>query len=75
MDQAGWAAGGGPTTALVAVFLPSVLLILVGTPLQRIRRKPGGQHFLAGLLADVPGAAVPLTWTSLQAEKSSSSAY
>lgn len=78
--QAGWAAGGGPTTAMAgalvataAIFLPSVLFILVGTPLlQRIRRNPGVQRFLAGVLAGVPGAvaaaAVPLTWASLQAE-------
>lgn len=79
--QAGWAAGGGPTAALVAapvataaIFLPSVVFILVGTPLlQRIRRKPGVQRFLARVLAGVPGAmagaALPLTWTSLQAEE------
>ena len=78
--QAGWAAGGGPTTALAgalvataAVFLPSVAFILVGSPLlQRIRRDARFQRFLAGVLAGVPGAvagaAVPLTWTSLQAE-------
>ena len=79
--QAGWAAGGGPTTALLgtlvataAIFLPSVLFILVGTPLlQRIRHNPGVQHFLAGVLAGVPGAvagtAIPLTRVSLQAEE------
>ena len=79
--QAGWAAGGGPTTALVgaavataAIFLPSVAFILVGTPLlERIRQKPGVQRFLAGVLAGVPGAvagaAIPLTWTSLQADE------
>ena len=77
--QAGWAAGGSPTTALVgalvataAVFLPSMAFILVGSPLlQRIRRDARVQRFLAGVLAGVPGAvvgaAVPLTWTSLQA--------
>ncbi|WP_025781850.1 chromate efflux transporter [Candidatus Synechococcus spongiarum] len=79
--QVGWAAGGGPTTAMAgalvataAVFLPSVLFVLVGTPLlQRIRRRPGVQRFLAGVLAGVPGAvaaaAVPLTRTSLQGEE------
>ncbi|HBP53967.1 MAG TPA: chromate transporter, partial [Synechococcus sp. UBA8638] len=55
-------------------FLPSVLFVLVGTPLlQRIRRRPGVQRFLAGVLAGVPGAvaagAVPLTRTSLQGEE------
>lgn len=79
--QAGWVAGGGPTTAMVgalvataAIFLPSVAFILVGLPLlQRIRRDARVQRFLAGVLAGVPGAvaaaAVPLTWTSLQAEE------
>lgn len=78
--QAGWAAGGGPTTAMAgalvatgAIFAPSVLFILVGTPLlQRIRQNTSVQRFLAGVLAGVPGAvagaAIPLTWTSLQAE-------
>ena len=79
--QAGWAAGGDCTTALVgalvatmAIFLPSILFILVGTPLlQRIRQNASVQRFLAGVLAGVPGAvagaAIPLTWTSLQAEE------
>ena len=78
--QAGWAAGGGPITALVgalvataAMFLPSVAFVLAGVPLlQRIRQNPGIQRFLAGVLAGVPGAvaaaAVPLTRTSVQAE-------
>lgn len=78
--QAGWAAGGGPTTAIAgalvatgAIFAPSVLFIMVGTPLlQRIRRNTSVQRFLAGVLAGVPGAVagatIPLTWTSLQAE-------
>ena len=79
--QVGWAAGGGLTPALTgalvataAIFLPSVLFVLVGTPLlQRIRRNARVQCFLAGVLAGVPGAvagaAIPLTWTSLQAEE------
>lgn len=79
--QAGWAAGGGLTTATLgalvattAIFLPSVVFILVGMPLlQRIRRNPAVQRFLAGVLAGVPGAvagaAIPLTWVSLQAEE------
>ena len=62
--QAGWAAGGGPTAAMVgslvatvAVFLPSVLFILVGSPLlQRIRRDARVQRFFAGVVAGVPGA-------------------
>ena len=78
--QAGWVAGGGPTTAMAgalvataAMFLPSVAFVLAGVPLlQRLRRNPGIQRFLAGVLAGVPGAvaaaAVPLTRTSLQAE-------
>ena len=79
--QVGWAAGGALTTAMMgalvataAIFLPSVVFILVGTPLlQRIRRNASVQRFLAGVLAGVPGAvagaAIPLTWTSLQAEE------
>ncbi|MXW40414.1 MAG: chromate transporter [Synechococcus sp. SB0668_bin_15] len=62
--QAGWAAGGGPTAAMVgslvatvAIFLPSVLFILVGSPLlQRIRRDARVQRFFAGVVAGVPGA-------------------
>lgn len=79
--QAGWSAGGGLVTATTgamvataAIFLPSVVFILVGTPLlQRIRRNERVGRFLAGVLAGVPGAvagaAIPLTWTSLQAEE------
>lgn len=79
--QAGWASGGGLTTAMLgalvataAIFLPSTLFILVGTPLlQRIRRNASVQRFLDGILAGVPGAvagaAIPLTWASLQAEE------
>ena len=55
--------GGGPTTATLgalvataAIFLPSVVFILVGMPLlQRIRQNPAVQRFLAGVLAGVPG--------------------
>jgi len=80
--QGGWAVGGGLATAMVgalvataAIFLSSVVFILVGTPLlQRIGQNAGGvQRFLAGVLAGVPGAvaggAIPLTQTSLQAEE------
>ena len=77
--QAGWAAGGvgmavaGATVATVAVFLPSFLFILMGTPLlQRLRRQVRVQRFLAGVLAGVPGAvaaaAVPLTVSSAVAD-------
>ena len=56
--------------AKAAIFLPSVLFILVGTPLlQRIRRNAGVQRFLAGVPGAVAGAAIPLIWTSLQAEE------
>lgn len=77
--QAGWAAGGmtmamaGAAVATVAIFLPSFLFILVGTPLlQRLRRQARMQRFLAGVLAGVPGAvaaaAVPLTISSVVAD-------
>ena len=77
--QAGWATGGtamavaGAAVATVAVFLPSFLFILVGTPLlQRLRRQARMQRFLAGVLAGVPGAvaaaAVPLTISSVVAD-------
>ena len=77
--QAGWATGGmamamaGAVVATVAVFLPSFLFILVGTPLlQRLRRQARMQRFLAGVLAGVPGAvaaaAVPLTISSVVAD-------
>ena len=77
--QAGWTVeGGGMDTALagaavatVAIFLPSFLFILLGTPLlQILARQARTQRFLAGVLAGVPGAvaaaAVPLTGSSLQ---------
>ena len=79
--QAGWVASGsiaaammGALVATAAIFLPSVLFVLLGTPLlQRIRQNLSVQRFLAGVLAGVPGAvagaAIPLTWTSLQAEE------
>ena len=58
--------------ATVAMFLPSFLFILIGTPLlQRLRQQQRVKIFLGGLLAGVPGAvtatALSLTVTALQA--------
>ncbi|MEB3253669.1 MAG: chromate efflux transporter [Synechococcus sp.] len=76
--QAGWIQGGAPMAlsgglvATVAMFLPSFLFILIGTPLlQRLRQQQRVKIFLGGLLAGVPGAvaatALSLTVTALQA--------
>ena len=56
--QAGWIQGGAPMAlsgglmATVAMFLPSFLFILIGTPLlQRLRQQQRVKIFLGGLLA------------------------
>ena len=47
----------GALVATTAMFLPSFLFILVGTPtLKRLRDRPRVNIFLAGVLAGVPGA-------------------
>ena len=74
--QAGWQEGGGSYAVLAAcvataaIFLPSFLFILAGSPvLQRLRHQPAVKTVLSGVLAGVPGAvaaaALPLTLTAV----------
>ena len=64
----------GALLATAAIFLPSVIFVLMGTPLlRRVRRHETVQRLLAGVLAGVPGAVaaatIPFTRTSLQADQ------
>ena len=74
--QAGWQEWGGSYAVLAAcvataaIFLPSFLFILAGSPvLQRLRHQPAVKTVLSGVLAGVPGAvaaaALPLTLTAV----------